>query len=265
MSHRADEVRKRIAKRKRDRGLSNGNGHDNARRTSLFMSDEERYGGVYSPPTYEGGPGKNSGGHPLFKTEVFMFKVLFSAVLVLVSAIIFKNGSPMFDQAKSVINYSLEEEFQFATVSKWYRDQFGEPLALFNTKTESSEEETENKTQMAQLAVPASGKVLESFKDNGQGIMVETNRPSVEAMNEGIIIEAGEKEATGLTIVLQHADGTKSWYGNLDKIDVALYDFVEKGKELGKIKLSDKQKGTYYFAIKKGDAFIDPIQVIQFE
>jgi len=263
MSHRADEVRKRIAKRKREKGLSNGNSHEPSR-TSLFISDEERYGGIYSPPTYEGGPGKSNGGHPLFRTEVFMFKILFSAILVLVTAIVFKNGAPMFDQAKSVINYSLEEEFQFAAVSKWYQDQFGEPLALFQPKDENKTE-TENDTQMVQLAVPASGKVLESFKDNGQGIMVETNRPSVEAMNEGIIIEAGEKGQTGLTIVLQHADGTKSWYGNLDKVDVALYDYVEKGKELGKIKLSENQKGTYYFAIKKGDAFIDPIQVIQFE
>lgn len=261
MTHRADEVRKRIAKRKRDRGLSNDN--EVSKRTSLFLSDEERYG-VYSPPTYEGGPDNGKGGHPLFRAEVFMFKILFSAVIVLVVAIVFKNGTPMFEQAKSAITYSLEEEFQFAAVSSWYRDQFGEPLALFEPKTGESKEEG-SESQTAQLAVPASGKVLESFEDNGQGIMVETDRPSVEAMNEGIIIEAGEKPDTGLTIVLQHSDGTKSWYGNLDKIDVALYDFVEKGKELGKTKLSDNQKGTYYFAIKKGDDFIDPIQVIQFE
>jgi stage IV sporulation protein FA len=261
MSHRADEVRKRIAKRKNDRGLSNDN--EMSKRTSLFLSDEERYG-AYSPPTYEGGPDNGKGGHPLFRAEVFMFKILFSAVLILITAIVFKNGSPMFEQARSAITYSLEEEFQFAAVSSWYRDQFGEPLALFEPKSNDSKE-TGSETQTAELAAPASGKVLESFKDNGQGIMVETDLPSVEAMNEGIIIEAGEKPDTGLTIVLQHADGTKSWYGNLDKIDVALYDFVEKGKELGKTKLSDNQKGTYYFAIKKGDDFIDPNQVIQFD
>ncbi|MBO1514771.1 M23 family metallopeptidase [Metabacillus bambusae] len=261
MSHRADEVRKRIAKRKRERGLSETS--ETSKPTSLFLSDEERYG-VYSPPTYEGGPNKDNGDHPLFRTEVFMFKVLFSAIIVLVTAIVFKNSAPIFQDVKSTITYSLEEEFQFAAVSSWYRDRFGEPLALFETKTEESKD-SEGATQSAEFAVPANGKVLETFEDNGQGIMVETDRPSVEAMNEGIIIEAGEKSDTGLTIVLQHADGTKSWYGNLDKIDVALYDFVEKGKELGKTKLSENQKGTYYFAIKKGDAFIDPIQVIQFE
>lgn len=261
MSHRADEIRKRIAKRKREKGLSNDNEMSN--RTSLFLSDEEKYG-VYSPPTFEGGPDNGKGEHPLFRTEVFMFKLLLSAVVVLVTAIMFKNGAPMFDQAKSAITYSLEEEFQFAAVSDWYRDQFGEPLALFNPKMNKNIEDG-NGTQTAQLAVPATGRVLETFEDNGQGIMVETDLPSVEAMNEGIIIDVGEKSETGLTIVLQHGDGTESWYGNLEKVEVALYDFVEKGKELGKTKLNEKQKGTYYFAIKKGDDFIDPNQVIQFE
>ncbi|WP_273128777.1 M23 family metallopeptidase [Bacillus weihaiensis] len=264
MSHRADEVRKRIAKRKRERGIMPPK-HTESRQTSLFMSDEERHGGLYTPPSYEAGPGNNQSGHPLFRTEVFMFKVLCSAVLVLVTAIVFKNGSPMFNQAKSAITYSLEEEFQFAAVSTWYRDQFGEPLALFNFNDNGEKQTEEEPTKMAQLAVPASGKVLESFQDNGQGIMVETNKPSVEAISEGTIVEASEKPDTGLTIVLMHADGTKSWYGNLNKINVALYDFVEKGTELGKTKLSDENKGTYYFAIKKGDVFIDPIQVIQFE
>ena len=53
MSHRADEIRKRIAKRKREKGSSNDNEMSN--RTSLFLSDEEKYS-VYSPPTFEGGP-----------------------------------------------------------------------------------------------------------------------------------------------------------------------------------------------------------------
>lgn len=262
MSHRADEIRKRIEKRKRERGLSET--YTTSKKTSLHLSDEERYG-VYSPPTFEGVPDKGKGGHPLFRAEVFMFKILLSAIIVLVTAIIFKNGSPIFDQPKSAISYSLEEEFQFAAVSTWYRDQFGEPLALFEAKSETSPETESSVNEIAEFAVPATGKVLESFEDSEQGIMVETDQPSVKAMNEGIIVEAGEKADTGLTIVLQHGDGTKSWYGNLEKIDVTLYDFVKKGKELGKTKLSENQKGTYYFAIKKGDNFIDPIQVIQFE
>ncbi|MDQ0232832.1 peptidoglycan DD-metalloendopeptidase family protein [Metabacillus malikii] len=263
MSHRADEIRKRIAKRKRERGITVNEPNDSSKRTSLYMTDEERYGS-YSPPSFEGGPQNGKNGHPLFKAEVFIFKILFSAVIVLLVAIIFKNGSPMFDKAKSAITYSMEEEFQFAAVSSWYRDQFGEPLALFNPKQEQENTDKE-KTETAQLAVPATGRVLQSFQDNGQGIMVETDLPKVEAMDEGLIIKTGEMADTGLTMVVQHSDGSESWYGNLDKINVPLYTYVKKGEELGNIKLNEKQKGTYYFAIKKGDDFIDPNKVIPFE
>lgn len=259
MSHRADEIRKRIAKRKRER-VGDQTTNDGIKRTALFLSDEERYGsGSY--PTYEGGPGNNNGSHPLFRADVLIFKLLLSACLVLVTAIIFKDDSPVLKEAKTVVTSSLEEEFQFAAVSKWYSEQFGEPLALFQPNQDSK---TEQSAETNEFSTPASGRVLETFQDNGQGIMVETESPSVEAIEEGMV-EKVEKTDAGLTIVLQHADGTKSWYGNLNEIDVTLYAFVEKGTELGKIKTTENEKGTYYFAIKKGDNFIDPIQVMSFD
>ncbi|MGN7939663.1 MULTISPECIES: M23 family metallopeptidase [Bacillaceae] len=262
MSHRADEVRKRIAKRKREKGLLPSGTNESFKRTSLYVTDEERYGG-YTPPVYEDGPTNSKNGHPLFRIEVFMFKLLFSAVIVLLVAIIFKNSNPAFDQVKSTISYAMEEEFQFAAVSSWYREQFGEPLALFETNQEDKTSDKDSET--AQLAMPATGKVLETFKENGQGIMVETDMPTVKALDEGVIIKAEEMPDTGLTMVVQHGDGSESWYGNLDKMNVALYTFVKKGTELGDIKLNENQKGTYYFAIKKGDDFIDPNQVIPFD
>ena len=155
----------------------------------------------------------------------------------------------------------MEQEFQFAAVSKWYEKQFGEPLALLPT------EKTEKKQNTPSYAIPAVGRVLEKFNENGQGIMVETesNTP-VEAMNEGIVIFTGTKDKLGKTVIIQHADGSESWYGNLGTITVKLYDFVEMGKEVGTaMKEGNDAKGVFYFAIKQGDHFIDPIQVIPFE
>ena len=81
-------------------------------------------------------------------------------------------------------------------------------------------------------------------------------------------MSAGVKEGLGKTVVVQHADKTETWYGNLDEIDVKLYEYVEKRQVVGTVSGStgeDKSKGKYYFAIKKDDKFIDPIQVIRFE
>jgi stage IV sporulation protein FA len=47
---------------------------------------------------------------------------------------------------------------------------------------------------------------------------------------------------------------------------VKLYDFIEAGKEVGKAMNNEEgTKGIFYLAIKQGDHFIDPIQVISFE
>ncbi len=258
MGNRADDLRKRMAKRKRDRSLETERIKPQKQLPNLSFTDEEKFGGG-DFHSYEAGGGGGGGSHPLFKPDVFMFKLLIGACLVLVSAIVFKNDSPPFEKVQQVVSSTFEEDFQFAMISKWYGDQFGDPLSLI--KTPDQQAPAAEKV----FTAPASGKVLETFEDNGQGVMVETSSDLVEVMNEGTVVEIGEKEDSGLTVVVLHDDTTKSWYGNLEKAEVSLYDFVESGTAVGKIKTDKDQKGTYYFAIKKGDQFIDPIQVISFD
>jgi stage IV sporulation protein FA len=250
MSNRADEIRKRIAKRKRQRQLP--------RQAFFEFTDEEKYGGQ-SVITYDGHSSKNS--HPLFRKEVFLLQTFLSVCLVLVTAIVFKNPSSNLEPVREFVKHTVEQELRFATVFDWYEKQFGKPLALL------PEEEKQNENRGTQYAEPASGRVLESFEVNGQGIMVETgSQAAVEAINEGIVVFAGTKDKLGKTVIIQHADGSESWYGNLGAISVKLYDFVEMGKEVGKaLNTADNTKGIFYFAIKQGDRFIDPIQVISFE
>lgn len=129
--------------------------------------------------------------------------------------------------------------------------------------------EHKNKEQQIEvgkdLIAPASGKVQQDFQDNGEGIKVETSSDKIDSVKEGYVVEVSKDSQTGLTVKVQHADNTYSIYGELKDVDVALYDFVDKGKKLGSIKLDDHNKGVYYFAMKDGDKFIDPIQVISFE
>jgi stage IV sporulation protein FA len=119
------------------------------------------------------------------------------------------------------------------------------------------------------FSVPAMGKILENFEKNGQGIMIETGKgAAVQSINDGNVMFIGVKEGIGKTVIIQHPDKSETWYGNLDEIKVKLYEFIEKRTVVGTVSAStgeDKTKGQYYFAIKKGDDFIDPIQVIRFE
>ncbi|MBT2681667.1 M23 family metallopeptidase [Bacillus sp. ISL-35] len=258
MNSRADDIRRRMMKRKRERERMEKMNHNR-----FFSTEEERHG-FDRLPSYDMGPGE--GGHPLFKKEVFLFKILASACLVLIVAIIYRSPSEKAVSIQQYVKNTMEQEFQFAAVSDWYEGQFGKPLALLPAKNadEGSEKEVASGSQ---YALPASGKILEDFGDNGQRIMIETGKGAgVEAMNEGLVHFVGMKEGFGKTVIVQHGDKSETWYGNLDKIDVNLYEYISKGTKVGTAMDSeDGLKGSFYFAIKKGDDFVDPVQVIKFE
>ncbi|WP_316571867.1 M23 family metallopeptidase [Neobacillus sp. YIM B06451] len=254
MSNR-EEIRKRITRRKKERGLHNRK--TTGRKPAAWLAEDDKYG-MDGLVTFEVGPGDE--GHPLFRKEVFFFKLLSSAVLFLVIAIVFKSQSPALEPIKNLVVKGFNQDFQFAAATKWYEDKFGKPLALLPEPKEKSEPHPD-------FSVPALGKILENFEKNGQGIMIETEKEApIEAINEGFVTYAGFKEGIGKTVVIQHADKTESWYGNLDSIDVALYEYIDKEKVIGTVGAGeDELKGEFYFAIKKGGDFIDPIQVIRFE
>ncbi|PLR79547.1 peptidase M23 [Bacillus canaveralius] len=258
MRSRADDIRKRIARRKRERDKLTEHNPVHP----LWAEDEERYG-FEKISSFESGRG--DGEHPLFRKEFFLFKILASACLVLMMAIIFRSEAGSLEPVRSFVKKSMNDDFQFAAVSEWYEQQFGKPLALLPFKEDSGKDKTEKLD--SEYALPASGKILEDFDVNGQGVMIETGvGAAVQAMNEGFVNFAGEKEGFGKTVIIQHGDTSQSWYANLEEIDVELYDFIEKGSTVGTVSQgTDGSKGVFYFAIKKGDNFVDPVPVIRFE
>nr|WP_295971802.1 M23 family metallopeptidase [uncultured Bacillus sp.] len=256
MHARRDDIRKRIEKRKKDRERMT-----KQMETRLpWTEDEERYG-FQNHESFESGPIEEES-HPLFRKEVWIFKLLASACLVLIIAIIYRNQSPVLDGAREFVAKSMEEDFQFAAVSEWYESTFGEQLALLPSTNSNKQKEIMNDIQ---YALPASGKILEEFGENGQRITIEIAKDApVEAMNGGFVSFVGEKEGFGNAVVIQHADKSESWYGNLSSIDVSLYEYVEKGAHVGKATTPENSThGSFYFAIKEGEKFVDPGQVIQ--
>ncbi len=123
---RSDDIRRRIAKRRKDKERI-GNSPKPERLFALPSEDEPP--GFNELITYEGG-GPEEEIHPLFRKEVFLFKILASACLFLVIAILFRNHTATLDSTRNVVKNTMETEFQFAMVSNWYEDKFGKPLAL---------------------------------------------------------------------------------------------------------------------------------------
>jgi stage IV sporulation protein FA len=258
MGSRPDDIRKRIARRKRERDrLTQTVAH-----SRLLLPEMEETHGFDRIPTYESG--KEDVLHPLFRKEVFIFKILASTILVFLIAIIFRNNDARLESVRQFVSINMEKEFQFTTVANWYENQFGKPLALLPFTNSETDTETE---ESQPYALPASGKILEKFGEDGQKVTIETAKgASVTALSGGMIEFAGVKEGFGKTVIVQHADKSETWYGNLDDISVNLYEYIEKGNEIGKAMDSeDGSKGSFYLALKEGNEFIDPFQVIQVE
>ncbi|TMW71567.1 M23 family metallopeptidase [Alteribacter natronophilus] len=203
---------------------------------------------------------------PFIKKERIMFQLLASICLVLVTAIIFSLPSGQFDQARQFMYNSFNQEFEFTAVADWYEGQFGRPLALLPAGMETAPGQEGAEVEYAS-ALPATGTIAQSFAQNGRGIYVETElNETVEAVRSGIIRFVGEDEEQewGKTVVISHYDGGESWYGMLENIQVNLYDHVEAGDLVGYVSPAgdNEEVGVYYFALKEGEAFVDPIDVI---
>ncbi|KMM37517.1 M23 family metallopeptidase [Guptibacillus hwajinpoensis] len=247
MGNDLDEIRKRLNSRKKQRQPAR----------SVVRTD-----GVIDKVSSSSFQGAEVKVHPLFNKQSFLIRSMIAACLFLSVGILFKVDSERAAPVQGYVSDLMVEDFQFATVKDWYEGKFGNPVALFPTAPE-----LETAGEKPVYALPASGRVLENFETTGKGIMVETVLSSeVEAINTGVVTYAGNKEGTGQTVVVQHTDGSESWYGMLESIDVALYDFVQTKDKLGSVMNSeDGETGTFYFAIKKNEAFIDPLQVVPIE
>ncbi|MBS4222572.1 M23 family metallopeptidase [Lederbergia citrea] len=255
MSRRANDIRKQIAKRRK---LNYSSRENSFFQEPAVFRDED---GI-EKSVYESVPDESI--HPLWNRNLFLLKILCSAALVLLVAIIFKSPSPAFEQVRSSVKASMEKEFQFAAVSNWYEGKFGKPLALL---PEKNTENPVHSSEQVDYAVPVSGKILAQFSDDGRGIILETGTGAeVKTMTGGIVVFAGNKEDIGHTVIIQHPDQSESWYGKLDAISVKPREKVEAGKIIGTVSSGKEGKvGEFYFAIKQENEFIDPIQVMNFE
>lgn len=64
---------------------------------------------------------------------------------------------------------------------------------------------------------------------NGQNLEIASEVP-INALAGGIVVFSGEKEGFNNTIIIQGSDGYDIWYGNLENVDVNIYDYIDSGK-----------------------------------
>ncbi|WNF35908.1 M23 family metallopeptidase [Bacillaceae bacterium IKA-2] len=261
MANKIDNIRRQIEARRKKIGSTKVK--KNLRSQPEYYQSQEEFRDepeYYFPSSKEIGKPEEK----FIRKDILVLQLLAAVCLFLIVGILFKTDSPQLEGARQFVSTSFEEEFQFATVANWYESQFGRPLALLPTTTNLALEDFNKDIDLA-YAVPATGRIAKNFAEDGKGVIVETvANKNVEVAKSGMVRFVAEEENLGKTVIVAHYDGGESWYAMLDHVEVKLYDHIEAGSIIGTVSLKG-DNGFYYFALKEGETFINPIDVISFE
>ena len=170
----------------------------------------------------------------------FIYKLLITTTLVLAVLILTKSS----DKFKAIIKQNVyDKNFSFAKVNDIYTKYLGSALPFKDLKI-FKEEVTPTFDEKL--------KYTEANKYNdGVKLTVEKNY-LVPIQESGLVVFLGEKDGYGNIVIIQQVDGVDMWYGNIENINVNLYDYVEKGSLLGETK-----DNSLYLVYQKDGKYLD--------
>lgn len=148
---------------------------------------------------------------------IFFIKLLISIVITLVILILIKASSGF---KNSFYKSVYSDNISFTKLKEVYNKYIGDSNILDKVvKTETVFNEK------------LSYKKQEKYQD---GVKLEVGSNYLVPIEEsGIVVFIGEKEGYGNTVIIQRIDGIDEWYGNIDNVNIKLYDYVKKGSLLG--------------------------------
>jgi stage IV sporulation protein FA len=194
-----------------------------------------------------------------------ILRVVCSLLLVAGVYMVMKSDHAQFASTQGFISEVMQREYNVQGVMNWYEQTVGDQPSFLPAIIRRKEIDGPNKSD---YAVPVSGgRVVSTFGQDHPGIMVGTmTTVPIEVVKEGRVIYVGQKEGFGPTVVIDHGHGEESWYGQVQKQQVHLYEWVQQGDVIGSTSVSaDNGKGIFYFALRKNSNFVDPLDVIQFD
>lgn len=150
---------------------------------------------------------------------IFFIKLLISIIITLIVLILIKSSSSF---KSNFYKRVYSNNISFVKLKEVYNKYIGDSDIFNNVvKTETVFNEE------------LSYKSKETYLD-GVKLVVDGNY-LVPINESGIVVFIGEKENYGNTVIIQRIDGIDEWYGNIDTVNVKLYDYVKEGELLGEV------------------------------
>ena len=168
----------------------------------------------------------------------YALKVLLTIVITLILFISLKKNR---DFKTQFYHHVYDTNFDFATVNQLYKKYVGSELPFQELFIQKDKDVFDEKLTYEDSHI---------YKD-GVKLTVASSY-LVPVQQSGIVVFIGEKEGYGNTVIIQQVDGIDLWYGNVDHLNIKLYDYVEKGSLLGEAK-----DETLYLVYKKEGKVLD--------
>lgn len=179
---------------------------------------------------------------------------------------IFQYDSEWTLEGRLLVKDALTEEIDFTAVAAWYNHTFsGAPsfIPIFDNNTNAAE--SANGLVKLPLVTPLEGgAIVRTFAEMLNGIeLAGSSEQTVSAVETGRILLVTEKNETGITVVIQHADQRTTVYGMLGEVSVKANDWVDAGDKIGSLlQAKGAEPSLLYFAVKDNDRHVDPVSVI---
>lgn len=158
-----------------------------------------------------------------------LFTCFLVSIILVLSILIYKEYYPdKFDLLKSKI---YNETFNFMDFKNMYN------------KISGVEESTTVSLEVLNY------KDKEKYK-NGSSYIFKSEE-IIKNITDGIVVFSGNKEGYNNTVIIQGVDGYDIWYGNLENVNVNIYDYVKGGSLIGS---TDK----LYIVIMKDNKYYEP-------
>ncbi|WP_433581969.1 peptidoglycan DD-metalloendopeptidase family protein [Paenibacillus amylolyticus] len=208
------------------------------------------------------------GGHSRFN----LFKSLLKRTVI--SALIFGGVWGLFQldtswttSPKTVIADALHRDMDFASAAVWYERHFGGTPSFLPVLGHTTDAVNGLKVRQL-LGKPISGTVVQPFALSMKGIEIVPDAAGAELIqvassDAGRVMEVIGDAASGFTVVIQHTGNVTAIYGRLNESEVNVNDWVEAGNPVGSLKATGgEQPATLYFAVKEGEEYVDPAEVV---
>lgn len=195
-------------------------------------------------------------------------KLILSAILFGLVWGIFHIDQPWADKGKQFVAQALTKDMEYQSLAAWYRSKFdGAPSFLPAFGIHKKEEAAKVDGRPVRYYTPVKGTLISSFTPSRQGVYVETATDAkAAAMDAGRILFAGSRDDTGYTVVLQHAGGFRTEYGNLKPAKWQESDWIKAGDVIGTVEEDPGTgKGRFYFAVMKDQRYVNPSDVVSFD